>query len=202
MNWDERYKLGDTPWDKGAAAPPLLEWISTYGALTGEVLVPGCGFGHDVRAISSTASAATVIGMDIAPIAVDRANSFPRPWNESYQVADLFNLPAEMKDRFDWVFEHTCFCAIEPGRRPDYVRAVASALKLHGYLLAIFYLNPWDPGEEPDAGGPPFGVTLSELDQLFGFHFTLIESVKPTSAFPGREGREIIHLLQKQRTTR
>jgi hypothetical protein len=26
MKWDELYQSGDTPWEKGAPAPPLLEW--------------------------------------------------------------------------------------------------------------------------------------------------------------------------------
>jgi methyl halide transferase len=199
MDWDERYQLGDTPWEKGAAAPPLLEWISAHGPLTGQVLVPGCGLGHDVRAIASADPAAEILGLDVARTAVQRAGSgFPKIGRESYRLADLFQLPPDLDYRFDWVFEHTCFCAIDPSRRPDYVRAVAQALKTHGHLLAIFYLDPWDPGEEPEGGGPPFGVAKLELEQLFSRNFALIESLQPVSAFPGREGRELIHLLQKR----
>jgi len=202
VNWDDRYQAGDTPWDKGAAAPPLLEWMSIHGALTGEILVPGCGLGHDVRAIASADLNTQVIGLDVARTAVERASAFPKAGSETYQAANLFDLPSDLNARFDWVFEHTCFCAIEPSRRADYALAAARALKPHGHLLAIFYLNPWDPGEEPDGGGPPFGVTPSELDQLFSPHFALVESLKPTSAFPGREGREVIYVLHKHRTMR
>ncbi|MFN5868275.1 MAG: thiopurine S-methyltransferase, partial [Akkermansiaceae bacterium] len=49
-DWNQRYELGDTPWEKGHAAPPLLELLekmdpSIWGE--GAVLVPGCGTGHD-----------------------------------------------------------------------------------------------------------------------------------------------------------
>jgi hypothetical protein len=61
----------------------------------------------------------------------------------------------------------------------------------------IFYLKPWDPGEEPD-GGPPFGVSTAELDQLFDPVFDRLEEFHPRSSYPGREGREILRLLRKR----
>ena len=197
MDWEQRYETGDTPWEKGAPAPPLLEWLKSGGAIRGDVLVPGCGSGNDVRAIAAASPGAKVIGLDIAPSALDRAQRFALAGNETYQLADLFDLPVELTGRFDWVFEHTCFCAIEPRRRLDYVRGVARALKPEGALLAIFFLNPWDPGEMPAEGGPPFGVTPEELDRLFGAHFELVEELKPRQAYPGREGREIIRVMRR-----
>ena len=199
MNWDELYRAGDTPWEKGAAAPPLLEWLRKRGPLEGEVLVPGCGFGHDVRAIATASPSSMVVGIDISATALKEALKYPSVGREVFQSADIFALPQSLQNRFDWVFEHTCFCAIQPEQRLDYVKMVVSTLKPGGRLLAIFYLNPWDPGEEvPEGGGPPFGVTKEELNNLFGGHFTLVDELKPKTAFPGREGREIVRLLQKK----
>jgi SAM-dependent methyltransferase len=198
MNWEQRYRTGDTPWEKGAPAPPLLEWIARRGPLRGNILVPGCGSGNDVRAIAAASQAAQVVGMDIAPSALDQARRFSIAGQETYQLANLFDLPAVLIGRFDWVFEHTCFCAIDPQQRPDYVRAIVRALLPKGFLLAIFFLNPWDPGEAPEEGGPPFGVTREDLDQLFAAHFDLVEELYPSAAFPGREGGEIIRLLGKR----
>jgi hypothetical protein len=53
MDWEQRYETGDTPWEKGAPAPPLLEWLESRGSIRGDILVPGCGSGHDVRAIAA-----------------------------------------------------------------------------------------------------------------------------------------------------
>lgn len=197
MDWEQRYRIGDTPWEKGGPSPPLLEWLGRHGAMHGDVLVPGCGSGQDVRAIAGASPATEVVGLDVAPSAIDQARRFSLAGKETYQLADIFNLPVELRNRFTWVFEHTCFCAIEPRQRPDYVRGVFQALQPEGVLLAIFFLNPWDPGEAPEAGGPPFAVTREELDGLFGAHFDLLEELKPRTAFPGREGREIIRLLRK-----
>ena len=202
MNWNELYQAGQTPWEKGAPAPPLLEWLRKRGPLAGEVLVPGCGFGHDVRAIAAASPSSTVVGVDISPIALQEALKFPTVGREAFQYADIFALPQSLRNRFDWIFEHTCFCAIHPERRHDYLKMAVSALKPEARLLAIFYLNPWDPGEEtPEGGGPPFGVTEEELDNLFKGHFSLVDKLKPKSAFPGREGREILWLLQKKRSS-
>jgi len=198
MDWDRRYQIGDIPWEKGAPAPPLLEWLQACGPLHGNVLVPGCGYGHDVRAIAAAAPDAKVIGLDISPSAIERARQFPVAGQEAYELGDLFNLPERFSGAFQWVFEHTCFCVIDPERRFDYVRAIAGALRSGGFLLAIFFLNPWDEGEEPPGGGPPFGVSIAELDQRFGRVFDRIDEKHPRCSFPGREGREIIWLLRKR----
>ena len=198
-DWDAHYRAGDLPWDKGAAAPPLLEWLANPAhRLSGEVLVPGCGLGHDVRAIAADKEA-RVCGLDYAPAAVARASALPRASGESYVEADLFDLPPGLRGRFDWVFEHTCFCAIDPARRPDYVRAVAGALRPGGELLAVFYLDPWGKGEPaPPGGGPPFAVGRAELTALFEDRFECLEESVPNRAYPGREGRELLQRLRKR----
>ena len=68
-DWESRYQVGDMPWEKGQASPPLLELLERpvdWGA--GPVLVPGCGFGHDVRALGVLGI--PVVGLDLAPTAV------------------------------------------------------------------------------------------------------------------------------------
>jgi methyl halide transferase len=197
-DWDECYRIGDTPWDKGAPSPPLVSWMDQFGPLTGDVLVPGCGLGHDVRAIARASTDARVVGLDVAPLALAQAQKYPPAGSERYISGDLFRLSAEFIGAFDWVFEHTCFCAILPEQRLDYVRAVATALRQSGRLLGVFYLNPWDPGEAPPEGGPPFGVLTEELDSLFLTEFQILQEVRPQTSYPGREGREILRLLRKR----
>lgn len=185
-DWEKRYQAGDTPWEKGAASPGLVEFLSKH-PLLGRVAVVGCGFGHDVRAISS--GGAEVVGIDLAASAISGAASFPKTGNESYRQANLFDLPKDLLGQFDWVFEHTCFCAIDPQMRPAYVRAVSSLLKPEGGFLAVFYMEP----DHED--GPPFGTTSAELDTLFE-NFHLERQWRPASSYPGREGRELVRLMR------
>lgn len=190
-DWEALYQTGETQWDKGATSPALLAFL-TESPLMGRVLVPGCGRGHDVRAIAA-AGATEVVGLDLAPSAFAGAESLP---NTRFVVGDLFALPDEFPSAFDAAFEHTCYCAIPRARRDDYVRAVTDALKPGGLFLALFYLTPRD---DPDPSlGPPFNATLDELDTRFAENFTLLRSETPTAAFPGREGREVLRLLQRK----
>lgn len=192
-DWEERYRIGDTPWDKGAPAPPLLEWLgATSRSLGSRILVPGCGLGHDARALAHACPRAEILGLDLAPSAIAAATAIPSAGTVRFEVGDLFVWPG----RFDAIFEHTCFCAIDPVRRVDYVAAVARLLESGGHLLAIFYLNPHDPGE--DRTGPPHETSLEELDALFSPAFALLEDAVPTRSYPGREGRERLRLYEKR----
>ncbi|MEI6323455.1 MAG: methyltransferase domain-containing protein [bacterium] len=189
MDWEERYRTGDTPWEKGFAAPPLTDLLTRH-AIRGTVLVPGCGSGHDVRAMAS--QGASVLGLDIAESAIISARSFQRAGGESYEQGDLFALPASWYGRFDWVVEHTCFCAISPCRRTDYLRAVNEVLKPNGHYFGIFYLNP-DTEE-----GPPFRVSREEIARFFDPNFDLLEEWIPEHSFEGRVGRELCQLRRKR----
>ena len=179
------------PWEKGAPSPGLVDFL-TGGPVRGRVLVPGCGLGHDVRALAATAD--EVVGLDIAQSAIEHARTSPKAGRERYLLGDFLNMPPELRGTFDWVWEHTCFCAIDPAMRPAYVEAAADALRAGGHLLAIFYL---DPGHDHPDDGPPFGVNLAELDRLFGGRFTLLREWMPKRAYPGREGREWMRLLTR-----
>ena len=186
VEWEERYRHGDTPWEKGAPHPALVEWLSTH-AISGRVMVPGCGFGHDVRVLARAGT--EVIGLDVASFAIAAAEEFPRLGRESYVLGDLFD-PDGVQGGFDWIFEHTCFCAIRPDRRGDYARRVTSLLKPGGHLLAIFFLDP-----DNDEEGPPYGCSIEELDALFSARFRLVSERGNLPTFPGREGRELLRLL-------
>jgi len=189
MDWNRRYVEGDTPWDKGSAHP-AIEFAMRQNALTGRILVPGCGTGHDVRALASCGLEVT--GLDLAPVALQTAQSLDPDRRARYVLGDLFDLPGELRGAFNGVFEHTCFCAIDPARRGEYVDAVASALELGGKLLAVFFLEPGNDGD-----GPPFGCMRSEVDRLFTGPFRSLREWEEIPTYPGREGRELLRLLER-----
>jgi SAM-dependent methyltransferase len=190
MDWQAQYETGETPWDEGAPHPALVDFIAENGPLSGRILVPGCGGGNDVRALSTREN--QVIGLDIAPAAISKARTFPNAGAEQYIVADLFNLAPDLRSSFDWIVEHTCFCAIDPSMRTTYAAAVAGALRPGGRLFGIFYLDPAVDRQ------PPYGVKIAELDQLFSPSFTIARQWIPPRTFPGRESRELIRILTKE----
>ena len=186
--WEERYQTHDMPWEKGEPSPGLVDFLAAQPELArGTVCVPGCGTGHDVKAWASAGFQA--FGYDIAPSAI-------RLGLERTQAAGLsaeFRLADFLHDEppflFDWLFEHTLFCAIQPGERDDYVRAVLRWLKPNGQYLAVNYLIP-------DKDGPPFGTTRAELWNRFSPHFDLLHEWVPRS-YPNRTGLELMLWWQK-----
>ena len=188
-DWEAAYRRGETPWEKGKAHPALVDFLVENGPLTGEIFVPGCGYGFDARALSTPSN--HVIGIDLAPFAIAKANSFPKVGHEEYLLGDLFALPPEFNGRFDLVFEHTCFCAIEPMRRAQYVETIVRLLKPGGKLIAIFFINP-----DHDEEGQPYRVSGAELEEVFGMHFSLEREWVPARTHPGREKRELMRILR------
>jgi len=187
-DWEGQYQAKDTPWDKGEASPGLVDWLTTHpDARRGTVLVPGCGLGHDVRAWAVAGFSAT--GLDIAPSAVERALAAGANERAEFRLGDF--LADEPSAPFDWIFEHTCFCAIPPDRRDDYVRAVLRWLKPGGHYLAVNYFIP-------DTDGPPFGVDREEIWARFSPHFELLEEWTPRS-YPNRTGLERMFLWQRRK---
>lgn len=192
VDWEQRYREGDTPWEKGAAAPPLRVWLSRH-AIGGHVLVPGCGSGHDVRLLAAS-GAGYVLGLDIAPSALRAAGEYPPVGPEEYRLGDICDLPADLQGRFDWVFEHTCFCALDPSQRAAYVRGATRALKPGGRILGVFFPHTGNPPGE----GPPFSISPRELDAAFEDEFQLRECRIPAVGYPGRVGCEELRILQKR----
>jgi SAM-dependent methyltransferase len=194
LEWQRRYEENDTPWDKGEAAPALVEFLRQR-PIAGRVLVPGCGRGHEVRALASQPQT-TAVGLDLSPTAITQARALAAPLLPMHDIdfieGDFFHLPSSLAGSFAWLVEHTCFCAIEPRLRPDYVQAAAAALRPGGKIFGIFYL---DPGVD---SGPPFAVSREELSALFDARFILLEEWVPRVSFPGRENRELIRILQKR----
>lgn len=196
-DWEQHYRDGHMPWDKGQAAPPLLEYLERHEPPVGRILVPGCGLGHDVRALAQASPGSEIIGLDISPTAVSKAKEMAAVGREIYVEGDLFALPEEWTGSFDAFWEHTCFCAIEPAMRDAYVGAVIGLLRPGGIFFAVFYLDPYD--DEHQAGdGPPHGVTAEELDARFGRDFVIEDRWTPTRSFGGREGCEEVRRYRRK----
>jgi len=196
-DWNERYLSGDTPWEKGSPSPPLLELLGRTGKEiwgSGIILVPGCGTGHDVRALAATGL--KVLGLDLAGLAVEKAESYQKSGAESYAEGDFLDPVWRAGKSFSAIWEHTCFCAIDPSRRADYAKACAELIPSGGHLVAVFFLTAQEPGHEHE--GPPFNSNIAELDTRLAQWFDRIDSWVPGMSFPGREGDEWLAVYRRR----
>jgi SAM-dependent methyltransferase len=195
-DWEKCYQAGETPWDHGSAAPPLLEVIERHGVALwggGPVLVPGCGLGHDVRALA--ALGLPVLGLDIAETAVALASGITAVGGETYACGDFLDPAWRVGREFSAVWEHTCFCAINPALRQAYAEATAALLDAGQVLIGVFYLTPEMASDET---GPPFKVSIEELEEIFGPWFERIDGWVPERAYPSRVGREWVGIFRRR----
>ncbi|MBD1904219.1 TPMT family class I SAM-dependent methyltransferase [Funiculus sociatus GB2-A5] len=182
-DWENRYQEGTTPWDLGEAAPPLESLLNSSRLPVGRAVVLGCGRGYD--ALLFARYGFETIGVDLAPSAIASATSLANATGSTAQFLqrDIFDLPAEFPNYFDYIVEHTCFCAISPEQRTAYVQLVRSLLKPKGELIGLFFTH-----NRP--GGPPFGITPVEIRHYFETDFEILSLEPVTNSIPKRQGEE------------
>lgn len=187
--WDALFKSGRDGWELGRPAPPLLRWFLAHPPRGQRALVVGAGRGNEALLLHELG--AQVTALDFSDEAVTALNARAVAGHAKLTVLqqDLFTL-APSAD-FDIAVEHACFCAIDPGRRDEYVAAVAGALRPGGELIGLF----WDHGRP---GGPPFTTTRDELERRFGARFDWISDEVPRDSVAARQGQELLVQLRKR----
>jgi methyl halide transferase len=192
-DWEQNYQEGHTPWNKGLPSPPMLEWVE-QNLPQGRALVPGCGVGHDV--VMLVEKGLDAHGLDIAPTAIAMAHAAYPDQKSRFVLGDLFATPSDWQGSFDYLFEHTCLCALPPEWRTRYEAAAYELLKPSGQLVGIWFINP---EMDPDESGPPFGIPVSELSILFDeSRWQILEDHTPEVGYDGRVGRERLRVLRKK----
>lgn len=189
-SWEERYQQGTTRWNLGQPAPPFVTLLNSSDApQPGRMAVLGSGHGHD--ALLFAEHGFEVVGFDFAPSAIEAATAAAQTRHLSAQFLprDIFKLAEEFAHDFDYVLEHTCYCAILPEQRADYVQVVRSILRPQGELIALFWAHDCP-------GGPPFGTTPDEILQRFTPDFTVISIVQPINSVERRKDEEYLIRFQ------
>jgi hypothetical protein len=104
---------------------------------------------------------------------------------------DVFTLGRGYAGAFDGVWEYTCFCAIEPARREEYVQVLHTILRAGGLLLACFF--PLRAGGD----GPPFPVSRGDIDRALAGRFTVLRAGPPGRSAERR--RDLEWLVEARR---
>jgi len=183
--WNQIYEEEGRPgWDMDGATPllaELLELATPLGLQPGaELAVPGCGYGHDAAALAGRGFAVT--GLDFAPLALEGARA---RYGEAvaWHQADWFTTS---QGPWDALFDHTCFVAMDPPRRQDYVAACAAHLRPGGlWMVALFHQVDRVPG-------PPHAIPMEEMRRLAETRFEVLHLGEATRSHPRRAGREFL----------
>lgn len=182
--WEGLYAAGHDGWDLGEPAPPLVAWLEAGGRLGAHVAVPGAGRGHDARLLARHGYQVTAFDFAEPAVAEARRLAAAEGVAIAVEARDVFTLARDHAGAFDAVWEYTCFCAIDPARRDEYVRVLHAILRPGGTLLACFY--PLREGTD----GPPFPVTREAIDHVLADRFTVLEAGPPARSAERRRGIE------------
>ena len=123
--WENRYVEGTTGWDTGYITRPIKEYIDQLEDKSLSILTPGSGPSHEAEYIHQQGFENIHI-IDMSELAMDtfkkRYPTFPE---SQIHVQDLF----EHTGKYDIIIEQTCFCALEPHLRNQYLNHIKKHVK-------------------------------------------------------------------------
>ena len=149
--WNESYASGELPWDTGEPEPLLVEFVRSGGVAPGRTLEIGAGTG--TNAIWLAEGGFDVLGVDVSPLAIEKAQAKIGKRDLPCRFAALDFLAAPVPHGpFQFVFDRGCFHVFdEPGERARFATCVAAALEPGGLWLSLIGSTEGPPREV----GPP-----------------------------------------------
>ena len=191
--WEEIYQGGRAGWDLGGPTPAFGQLLASGEFAPGKMLVTCAGRGHDARAFARHGFQVDAVEFAADPVRDMHALADPSAPVNIVQ-ADLFTLSHALDGQYDYVLEYTCYCAINPARRPEYADLIARLLKPRGILIALVF-----PTTEK-VGGPPFYAPIPQLLDFFQTRgFELLRRQVPRESVPQRKGSEELLIFKKSR---
>lgn len=180
--WIEGWEQGRTGFDQSEPHRWLPEhWASVEVANDAVVFVPLCGKTVDMVWLAEQGH--RIIGVEVSEIAVvgffDMVGLTPEvevigPLSAyragPYEIwrGDLFEVPATVFDRVDVVYDRASIVALPPQIRQRYTQMLSTQLRGDApwYLVSFTY-------DQSEMDGPPFSVTLEEIDALLADEFDI-----------------------------
>jgi SAM-dependent methyltransferase len=157
--WDQTYRQGWAPWDIGRPQPAFVR-LADSGEIAGPALDCGCGTGEN--ALMLAARGIEVVGIDIAPAAIEaaRRKAGERGLPTDFRMGDALDL-GRLGRTFATVIDSGVFHTFDDPERARYVMSLAGVVRPGGvlHLLCFSELTPGDVG--------PRRVTQAELRAAF-----------------------------------
>jgi SAM-dependent methyltransferase len=150
-SWNDSYASGVLPWDTGQPEPLLVEFVASGGVAPGRTLEVGSGTG--TNAIWLAERGFDVLGVDVSPLAVEKARAKTDGSKLRCDFATLDFLAAPPPGGpFHFIFDRSCFHVFDdPEERARFAEYVAAALKPGGLWLSLIGSTEGQPREV----GPP-----------------------------------------------
>ena len=170
---------GSPTWDIGRPQGAVVR-LEEAGAIADSVLEVGCGTGEN--ALFLAARGHEVLGIDLAPAAIERAGAKARERGSeaAFLVWDALRL-AELGRTFEMAIDVGLFHTFQDEERPRFAESLGAALHPGGRYLMLCWSerNPWGYG--------PRRVTQTEIREAFADGWS-VEAIVPEvleSKLPG-----------------
>lgn len=172
LRWEERYRSGPRPWDTGVT-PPEVDTFWHSGLLPSDGLALDLGCGTGTNSVWLARQGLTVIGVDLALTALQKARARVAASDVGGCVhllqADVCRLPfAEL--RASYILDIGCLHGLPMELRPAYAAGVKANLAPGGYYH--LYTFDRDPATHPGDGVR--GLLRGEAERLFHPEITIL----------------------------
>lgn len=174
--WGDHWRAGKTGWDQGGPHPMLAHLIQEaeecgYLKPGDAILEPGSGRAHNGAFLARRGYRVT--SFDAAPEAIAEAKKlYGNEPNLTLAVADALTAQDHWQGAFRAVFDRAVLCALPKKLRRSYVQTALTHLTADGVFLTI----PFSECRIPEAEGPPFQVTMTDLSEFMLAGFSLIHA--------------------------
>jgi methyl halide transferase len=168
IDWNDRYRDGNLPWDTGRPSSELQRVLSQNKIPPCRALEIGCGTG--TTSVWLAQQGFQVTGIDVAPLAVEQAQrrAHAAGVNVQFLVADVLQLP-DLDGPFAFFFDRGCYHAVRRDAPDQYAPAVARQLASAGRGLILT-----GNAREPHDPGPPV-VTEEQIRDELGVAFQILD---------------------------
>ncbi len=189
--WSDIYRQETNPgWNLNEATEALKDMLPRLKLPKSRILVLGCGEGHDAALFANYGHRVTAV--DISPEAIRRGKEkYGHLSHIEFIEGDFFKLGPEFEKAFDIIFEHTCFCAINPTRRNELVKVWSHCLAEKGFLMGVFFAM-FKPH------GPPFGASEWELRERTKKLYQYLFWGRWRQSAPRSQGKELFVYAQRR----
>lgn len=144
------------PWARQAVNPLLKTYLeNNTNSHKGKALVIGCGLGDDAYALELAGY--EVLAIDVSEVALELAATRFQGSKIRFEKQDIFDMPDNYKEYFDFVFEAFTIQSIPVKFRENMIYAVSQTLALDAKLLLVA------DKKEREFNGPPWPLLEEEV---------------------------------------
>ena len=161
--FDDLYKEHENaheniPWARRDVNPFLQTYLDEKSEHQGKALVIGCGLGDDAYALANAGY--DTLAIDISQTALKIAQERFPDANIRFEKQDIFDMPPQYFEHFDFVFEAQTIQSLPLEFRSKMIQAVAQSVAAEGELLVVAHKK------QKETEGPPWPLTQKEIDQF------------------------------------